>query len=109
MNDQNNVTESVSQNPSTQSASVMTQPAQPAPLAPHASQAPSVFSTVQKITAWVMISSAVLFALIGIMAVWDVFGNNSDIVWRCLSSLAIIAFAALIINVSIRMVEERRK
>ncbi len=70
----------------------------------------SPFTIVQRITAWVMIVSAILFAFIGIMAVWGVFGpNTGDIVWRALSSLAIIKFASLIINVAVKMIEEHRK
>ena len=70
---------------------------------------PSVFLTIQHATAWVMIISAILFAIVGILGVWQVLGDNAgDVVWRALSSLAIIAFAALIINVSVRMAEDRR-
>ncbi len=68
------------------------------------------FDEIQKATAWVMIGSAMAFAIIGIMAIWEVFGpNTGDIVWRAFSSLAIIAFASLVINVSARMIEDRRR
>jgi hypothetical protein len=69
----------------------------------------SVFHTIQRVTAWIMVASAILFALIGILAVWDVFGDNAgDVIWRSLSSLAIISFAALIINVSLKVLEDRK-
>jgi hypothetical protein len=61
-------------------------------------------------SAWAMIISAIVFALIGILATWSVFGpSTSDIVWRSFSSLAIIAFASLIVNVASRMVERNVK
>lgn len=70
----------------------------------------SPFLMIQKATAWVMIASAVLFALVGIMAVWEVFGpDGGDVVMKAFSSLAIIAFAALIVNVSARLMEDHRK
>ena len=61
------------------------------------------FIVIRRVTAWVMILSAILFAMIGILAIWEVFGDNAgDVVWRAFSSLAIIAFAALIVNVASR-------
>ena len=62
-----------------------------------------VFLIIRRVTAWVMILSAILFAMIGILAIWEVFGDNAgDVVWRAFSSLAIIAFAALVVNVASR-------
>ncbi len=66
----------------------------------------SVLHEIQKITAWVMIISAVMFALIGVLAIWQVFGNNAgDTIGRAFGSLVIIAFAALIVNVASRVGE----
>jgi len=79
-----------------------------APVPPQPTE-PSTFDKIRRITAWTMIVSAISFALIGVLAVWQVFGNETgDIVWRAFSSLAIIAFAALIVNVASRMVENNR-
>ena len=62
-----------------------------------------VFLIIRRVTAWVMILSAILFAMVGILAIWEVFGDNAgDVVWRAFSSLAIIAFAALVVNVASR-------
>lgn len=67
-------------------------------------QKQSTFSMIKNISAWVMIASAALFGLIGVLGVWDVFGdNNGDVVWRSLTSLGIIAFSALIINIAARI------
>jgi len=75
----------------------------------HLSPRTGIFTQIKQITAWVMILSAVLFALIGVMGIWQVFGNNTgDVVWRAFSSLLIIAFAALIINVASRAGEDKR-
>ena len=64
---------------------------------------PRTFNTVQKYAAIVMIISAILFALIGVLASWSVFGDNTgDVLWRAFSSLGIIAFAALVVNVASR-------
>ena len=68
-----------------------------------ASEHPEVFLAIRRITAWVMILSAILFAMIGVLAIWEVFGESAgDVVWRAFSSLAIIAFAALVVNVASR-------
>lgn len=70
---------------------------------PHTNDNHEVFMTIRRVTAWVMILSAILFAMIGILAIWEVLGDNAgDVVWRAFSSLAIIAFAALVVNVASR-------
>lgn len=68
----------------------------------------TAFRKVERVTAWVLIISAVLFAVIGIAAIWGAFGDNGDVVWRALGSLSVIALAALVINVGARMAENRR-
>ncbi len=71
--------------------------------APNANDNKEVFMTIRRVTAWVMILSAILFAMIGILAIWEVLGDNAgDVVWRAFSSLAIIAFASLVVNVASR-------
>ncbi len=67
----------------------------------------TMFQKVQRMTAWVLIASAVFFLIIGMLAIWGVFGDNGDIVWRSLGSLAVIALAASIIYVGARMAEDR--
>jgi len=70
-------------------------------------QAPAhndVFYMIKRVTAWVMIISATMFALVGVLAVWEVLGESAgDVVWRAFASLAIIAFASLIVNVASRI------
>ena len=59
---------------------------------------------IKRVTAWVMIISATMFALVGVLAVWEVLGESAgDVVWRAFASLAIIAFASLIVNVASRI------
>ena len=78
---------------------------QPAPVQDN-SPKKSVFHEIQKVTAWVMIISAMLFALVGVLAIWQVFGDNAgDTIGRAFGSLVIIAFAALIVNVASRVGE----
>lgn len=70
---------------------------------PVKSEHAEVFLAIRRVTAWVMIMSAILFALVGVLAIWEVFGESAgDVVWRAFSSLAIIAFAALVVNVASR-------
>lgn len=62
-----------------------------------------VFMVIRRVTAWVMIMSAILFALVGVLAIWEVLGESAgNVVWRAFSSLAIIAFASLVVNVASR-------
>ncbi|HEX6258717.1 MAG TPA: hypothetical protein VFZ48_04510 [Candidatus Saccharimonadales bacterium] len=64
-----------------------------------------VFMAIRRVTAWVMIMSAILFALIGILAVWEVLGKSAgEVLGRAFLSLAILAFASLIVNVASRAV-----
>lgn len=68
------------------------------------SQHNDVFYMIKRVTAWVMIISATMFALVGVLAVWEVLGESAgDVVWRAFASLAIIAFASLIVNVASRI------
>jgi cytochrome b subunit of formate dehydrogenase len=69
----------------------------------------TTFQKVERATAWILILSAILFALVGISAIWGAFGDNGDVVWRSLGSLAVIALASLVINVGARMAEGRNK
>jgi hypothetical protein len=80
--------------------------------APERSQLPSLLKqsdslarVIEKGSAWVLITSAILFALIAILAVWGAFGDNSSAAWKSIASLGIIALAALVINVSARIFE----
>lgn len=76
--------------------------------APSTNRQSGTFDKLRHVTAWVMIASATTFALVGILATWEVFGpNTGDVIWRSFSSLAIIAFAALIVNVAARMAESK--
>lgn len=74
--------------------------------APTQLQKKDTLTVIKRVTAWVMIISATLFALVGVLAVWEVFGDNAgDVVWRAFASLGIIAFAALVVNVASRVAE----
>ena len=67
---------------------------------PHAAAEQSVsnpkFRAIRNITLIVLIVSAALLTLLGVLAIWGVI-NDSSTVSKSLSSLAIIAFSALII------------
>jgi putative Mn2+ efflux pump MntP len=67
---------------------------------------PGAFHVIKHVTAWIMIISATLFALIGVLAIWEVFGQDAeDVIGRAFASLAIIAFASLVVNVASRVAE----
>ncbi len=67
------------------------------------------FHAVQRVSAWVMILSGIFFTLISLLAIWKVFGDNTgDVVWRSLSSLGVIAVAALIVNVAARAFDQQK-
>lgn len=68
----------------------------------------SAIKAVEKVTVWVMVFSAIFFALISILAVWGMFSDSGEIVGRSLSTIAIIAVTALIINVGATMLESKK-
>ncbi len=55
-----------------------------------------IFRTIRTITVASLIGSAILLAFLGVMSIWNVI-NNSDILGRSMSSLAIIALSSFII------------
>lgn len=63
---------------------------------------------IEKISAWVLISSAVIFAIISILSIWGVFSNSSGIVWKSLSSMSVLAFMSLVINVAARIFDGKK-
>lgn len=62
--------------------------------------------STQKITAYVIIFSAVLFALISILAIWGVI-SEGDAIGRSLSTLAVVVFSAIVVNVGARIYENK--
>ncbi|HVX24326.1 MAG TPA: hypothetical protein VG992_03225 [Candidatus Saccharimonadales bacterium] len=68
----------------------------------------TTFAKVERVTAWILIGSAILFATVGILAIWGLFDDSGDVVGRSLGSLAVIALAALVINVGARMAEGKK-
>ena len=55
-----------------------------------------VFRTVRNITLVVLIISTVILTILGVFVIWEII-KNSDVLSKSLSSLAIIAFASLVI------------
>lgn len=95
------------------------------PLEPRVEAAPSVnpahFSSptaehssnikaVEKVTVWVMVLSAIVFALISILAIWGLFGDDpGSVIGRSLGTVAVIAFAALVVNVGANVLDRPKK
>ncbi len=77
--------------------------------APSSQSNGGAIKTVEKSSAWVLIFSAVLFALIAIMSIWGVFGSNSNVAWKSAASLGVIAVVALIVNLGARIYEGKLK
>ena len=90
-------------------------PAPPAPPMPAAQYPPSVDKTpgirvIERVTVWVMVLSAILFAFISVAAIWGLFGHNAgDTVGRSLGTLGVIAFAALVVNVGANILDRSKK
>ena len=73
-------------------------------------QKQSAIKMVERITVWVMVFSAIFFALISILAIWGAFNEDSDdIVGKSLGTLAVIAFTALVVNVGANMLDAKKK
>jgi amino acid transporter len=58
-----------------------------------------IFKTIRQATLGVLIIAAVLLALIGVMAIWDVITDKA-VLSKALTSLAILAFSAFVIVVT---------
>jgi len=69
----------------------------------------SAIKKVRKISAWILIFSAILFTLIAIMSIWGVFHHNINIAWRSAASLAVISLAAFIVNIGARIYEGKSR
>jgi hypothetical protein len=70
----------------------------------------SGIKVVEKITIWVMVISAITFALISILAIWGLFGDNDgDVIGRSLGTVAVIAFASLVVNIGANMLDHSKK
>ncbi len=68
------------------SQSDMTMPPVPNPL----------FKTIRQITVTLLIVSASVLAILGVLAIWDVI-TDKDVLYKSLSSVAILAFGSFII------------
>lgn len=105
--------------PNQQPALAPEQNPQPAPVlasTPAAVETPAkhadmeIFRKINRVTALTLVVCAMLFAVVSILSIWQVFGkDNGEIVWRSLSSLATVAFAALVVNVASKLVENNHK
>ena len=60
-------------------------------IAPH-----PIFKTLRQITLGILIASASVLALLGVLAIWDVIADKT-VLYRSLGSLGILAFSSLII------------
>lgn len=76
---------------------------------PQPIQQTSPIKMVERVTVWVMALSAIFFALISIMSIWGVLGEDTKVVSRSLASLAVIAFTALVINIAANILDPAKK
>jgi len=77
--------------------------------APSSQSNSSAIKKVKRILVWVVIFSAILFALLSIMSIWGVFHHNINIAWRSAASLAVIGLAAFIVNIGARIYEGKSR
>lgn len=59
---------------------------------------------IKRVAIWVLIVSVVLFTFLAILSIWDVL--QKDVLGKSLSTLGVIAFAALIVVVAAKSYEE---
>lgn len=70
----------------------------------------SLARKINHITALVLVFSGIIFVLVTILAIWQVFGPDaSSVVWRSLGSLGAIALGALIVSVSSKLIEDSQQ
>lgn len=90
-----------------------TSPAHPleaSPLTPVEVAPETLAHKINRVTALVLIIAGIAFVLVAILAIWQVFGDDtSDIVWRALGSLGAIALGALIVSVASKIAGDRQK
>lgn len=65
-----------------------------------------IFGTIRRMTVVILIVSVALLALLGVMSIWELL--TRDIVTRSLSSMAVIAFSALIVVLTCLEREENK-
>ena len=68
----------------------------------------SSLEKVRKATAQVLIITGVLFAIIGILSIWGVI-SDGNVAWKSLTTLGVVALAALTINVGMKIYEDKVK
>lgn len=54
------------------------------------------WKTLQNVGAWIAVIAGIIFTAVGMLGVWKVFGNEEQIIFKSLSSLAILCFAGLV-------------
>ncbi len=57
----------------------------------------TLFATTRLTTVVVLIISAAVLAFLGVLSIWEVF--SSEVVWKSVTSLGIVAFSSAIISV----------
>jgi hypothetical protein len=78
------------------------------PTAPITSSSSGV-RKLERITAVILITTGIFFAVIAILAIWGLLGDSGELIPRTLGTLGVIAFVALIINVGARLMEDHKK
>ncbi len=67
------------------------------------------WKTLQRIGAWIAIFAGVLFTAVGLLGVWQIIGNENEIMVKSLSSLAILCFTGVVFNALGRLGESAEK
>ena len=60
---------------------------------------------LKSVSLWVLIVSLVVFTFLAVLSIWGVLG--SDVAWKSLSTLGVIAFASLIALVVAKNLEDK--
>mgnify|MGYP001601455137 CR=1 FL=1 len=64
-----------------------------------------MYDAVKKWVATVLTISVIVFTLLAILAIWDVF--DDDVAWKSLSTLGVLVFSCAITLVIIKIIEDK--
>ena len=82
----------------------------PAPQVSTGDQPGRLARKINHVTALVLLFSGIVFVLIAILAIWQVFGPDAgSVIWRSLGSLGVLALGALIVAVSAKLVDDSQQ
>ena len=65
-----------------------------------------MYHTIQKIAVIVLVISVSALTFVAVLSIWEVF--KSDVLWKSISTIGVLAFAAVVIMLAARFMEEHQ-